>query len=46
MNNDKKNKKETNNKKTPNIKVTYLNEPNLDIVFKALKNLSTTSNKK
>ncbi len=42
MNNDKKNQKETNIKKTPNINVTE-NSPNLDIVFNALKKLSSTT---
>jgi len=33
-------------KKTPIIKVVHRNEPNLDIVFKALLKLSATSNTK
>lgn len=41
-------KKEKKKKVYPNIKVTDVNEPNLDLVFKALKKLptQTTSEKK
>ncbi|MEH7511221.1 hypothetical protein V7146_00445 [Gottfriedia acidiceleris] len=41
MNDDKKNKKVT--KKDYNIKLTEINEPNLDLIFNALKNLPSVS---